>query len=214
MFLVATGSPMFRASMHDLLAWQLRSPSGPATKFFPANAAPGPTVDAGPEALQRLTEGRDVAGPIADTLGELKVAANGFALRAFTVGATDRLRIANPASLREPKEWNPETLPCVRRLSYTARTGTNQTGKGSNRMRRILVVVGLALLTTSSSWGQSAANCEQIRQAVAQYGYAAARAHAQRTYGPEAVRNGDKCLGRGGARGLRHVKHRRAKRHH
>ena len=86
-------------------------------------------------------------------------------------------------------------------------------------MRRILVAVGIALLTTgsslttTSSWAQSAANCEQIRQAVAQYGYAAARAHAMRTYGADAVRNGDKCLGRGGARGGKHVKHRRAKKH-
>jgi hypothetical protein len=82
-------------------------------------------------------------------------------------------------------------------------------------MRRILVVIGLALLTSSSSsWGQSAANCEQIRQAVAQYGYAAARAHAMRTYGADAVRNGDKCLGRGGGRPVRHVRHHRAKRRH
>jgi hypothetical protein len=81
-------------------------------------------------------------------------------------------------------------------------------------MRRILVAVGLALLTTSPSWAQSAANCDQIRQAVAQYGYAAARAHAMRTYGADAVRNGDRCLGRGAGRAVRtvrHVKHQRAK---
>lgn len=87
-------------------------------------------------------------------------------------------------------------------------------------MKRILVAVGIALLTTASSltttssWAQSAANCEQIRQAIAQYGYAAARAHAMRTYGPEAVRNGDKCIGRGGARGVRHVRYHRGKKHH
>ena len=79
-------------------------------------------------------------------------------------------------------------------------------------MRRILVAAGLALLTTSSAWAQSAANCDQIRQAVAQYGYAAARAHAMRTYGADAVRNGDKCLGRGG-RVVRVVKRHRAKKH-
>jgi hypothetical protein len=51
---------------------------------------------------------------------------------------------------------------------------------------------------------------------VAQYGYAAARAHAMRTYGAEAVRNGDKCLGRGAGgavRTARHVKQHRAKKH-
>lgn len=36
--------------------------------------------------------------------------------------------------------------------------------------------------------------CEQIRQAVAQYGFAAARRHALVTYGPEAVKMGDKCF--------------------
>jgi hypothetical protein len=82
-------------------------------------------------------------------------------------------------------------------------------------MKRIIVAVGLALLTTSPSWAQSAANCEQIRQAVAQYGYAAARAHAMRNYGAEAVRSGDKCLGRGGgaARAVLHGKHQKAKKH-
>jgi hypothetical protein len=81
-------------------------------------------------------------------------------------------------------------------------------------MKRILVAVGVVLLTTSYSWPQSAANCDQIRQAVAQYGYPAARAHAMRNYGAEAVRNGDKCLGRG--RGVvRHVRyHQRVRRHH
>ena|SRR5437660_9020023 len=104
-------------------------------------------------------------------------------------------------------------LPCVRRLSYTARYGDEpHLGKEAIDMRRILVAAGLALLTTSSAWAQSAANCDQIRQAVAQYGYAAARAHAMRTYGANAVRNGDKCLGRGG-RAVRVVRHHRAKRH-
>ena len=83
-------------------------------------------------------------------------------------------------------------------------------------MKRIIVAVGLALLTTSPSWAQSAANCDQIRQAVAQYGYAAARAHAMRNYGADAVRNGDKCLGRGGGAGraVRTATHHKAKKHH
>ncbi len=84
-------------------------------------------------------------------------------------------------------------------------------------MTRTLVAIGIALLSTSPSWAQSQANCDQIRQAVAQYGYAAARAHAMANYGPEAVRNGDKCLGRGGrvARaGGRHVRSHHRARHH
>jgi hypothetical protein len=83
-------------------------------------------------------------------------------------------------------------------------------------MTRIFVAVGVALLSTSYAWAQSAANCEQIRQAVAQYGYAAARAHAMRTYGAEAVASGDKCLGRGGGRAVaRQVRsHHKTKHHH
>ena len=84
-------------------------------------------------------------------------------------------------------------------------------------MTRIFVAVGVALLSTSYAWAQSAANCEQIRQAVAQYGYAAARAHAMRTYGPEAVASGDKCLGRGGGGervAARHVRSHHKTKHH
>jgi hypothetical protein len=82
-------------------------------------------------------------------------------------------------------------------------------------MTRILVAVGVALLSTSYAWAQSEANCEQIRQAVAQYGYKAARAHAMAHYGADAVRNGDKCLGHGGGRAVvRHVRYHHAKHHH
>jgi hypothetical protein len=44
---------------------------------------------------------------------------------------------------------------------------------------RILVAVGVALLLTNSSFGQS--YCDQVRQAVATYGYAAAKRHAMAT---------------------------------
>jgi hypothetical protein len=82
-------------------------------------------------------------------------------------------------------------------------------------MTRIFVAVGVALLSTSYAWAQSEANCEQIRQAVAQYGYAAARAHAMAHYGADAVRNGDKCIGRGGRAVARHARtHHKTKHHH
>jgi hypothetical protein len=45
--------------------------------------------------------------------------------------------------------------------------------------------------------GQTApgpADCDQIRQAVAQYGYAAARRYAVTHYGKEAANYGDHCL--------------------
>jgi hypothetical protein len=64
-------------------------------------------------------------------------------------------------------------------------------------MSKFLPVAALVLLMTDYSLAQSGpdpAQCEQIRQAVAQYGYSAARRHAMANYGREAVRAGDKCL--------------------
>ena len=58
-------------------------------------------------------------------------------------------------------------------------------------MMRIPVAIVVALLLTDYSWSQS--NCEQIRQAIATYGYAAARQHALTHYGPDALKEGDKC---------------------
>jgi len=67
-------------------------------------------------------------------------------------------------------------------------------------MVRVLLATGAVLLMADYSGAQvpdlDPAQCEQIKQAVAQYGYAAARRHAMEHYGPEAVRAGDKCLGR------------------
>jgi hypothetical protein len=62
-------------------------------------------------------------------------------------------------------------------------------------MMRILMVVAVALLLTGRASAQSEANCDQIRQAVAQYGYEEARRHAMIHYGAEAVEAGEKkCL--------------------
>jgi len=85
-------------------------------------------------------------------------------------------------------------------------------------MKRILLAVGVALLLTDYASAQSAANCDQIRQAVAQYGYAAARAHALAHYGAQAVRSGDRCLvgmrGAGRRVATRHVAARHARARH
>ena len=59
-------------------------------------------------------------------------------------------------------------------------------------MIRILAAVGFALLLTNSALAQ--AYCDQVKQAVAIYGYAASRQHALDHYGKEAVEAGDKCL--------------------
>jgi hypothetical protein len=67
----------------------------------------------------------------------------------------------------------------------------------SSHMPKFLSAAGLILLMTDYSLAQSGpdqAQCEQIRQAVVQYGYSAARRHAMANYGPEAVKAGDKCF--------------------
>lgn len=65
-------------------------------------------------------------------------------------------------------------------------------------MLRLLLVTSSILLLADYSYAQvqelDPAQCEQLKQAVAQYGYAAARRHAMDNYGPEAVKAGDKCL--------------------
>ncbi len=61
----------------------------------------------------------------------------------------------------------------------------------------VFAAAGIIVLVTDYSLAQSdpdAAQCQQIRQAVAQYGYEAARRHAEAHYGPEAVKMGDRCL--------------------
>src|SRR5262249_46373199 len=73
----------------------------------------------------------------------------------------------------------------------------------SNPMIRIVAVLGFFLVTTNSSSAQTDAQCAQIRQAVATYGYTAARRHALAHYGPQAVAYGDRCLRGGHTRRLR-----------
>ena len=59
-------------------------------------------------------------------------------------------------------------------------------------IRMILFAVGIALMLTNSSLAQS--YCDQVRQAVATYGYNAAKRHALAHYDIRAVRAGDRCL--------------------
>lgn len=78
-------------------------------------------------------------------------------------------------------------------------------------MPRFTLVASLILLMTDCAFAQygqepDPMQCQQIRQAAAQYGFAAARQHALETYGPEAVKMGDKCFAKKPTRGtsLRH----------
>lgn len=59
-------------------------------------------------------------------------------------------------------------------------------------VKLIPLATAVGLLTTGPSFAQS--YCDQVRAAVAIYGYEAARQHAMAHYGPDAVRYGDACL--------------------
>jgi hypothetical protein len=63
---------------------------------------------------------------------------------------------------------------------------------------RALLPTGAVLLVADSfaqaSPDPTSMQCQMIKLAVAQYGYAAAKRHALETYGPEAVKVGDKCF--------------------
>ena len=70
-------------------------------------------------------------------------------------------------------------------------------------MMRILFAVAVALLLTNSSMAQS--YCDQVKQAVATYGYAAAKRHALATYTAKEVEIADRCV-KGGHQPKRKVK--------
>ena len=64
-------------------------------------------------------------------------------------------------------------------------------------MSRFFLLAAAVVLLPATSFAESSPDpgqCEQVRQAVAQYGYAAAKRHALETWGPEAVKFGDKCF--------------------
>jgi hypothetical protein len=65
-------------------------------------------------------------------------------------------------------------------------------------MIRLVIAVGVVVLLGDSALADD--RCEQVKQAVATYGYAAARKHALENYGMEAVAFGDKCLRESGGR--------------
>lgn len=66
-------------------------------------------------------------------------------------------------------------------------------------MTRSLLLAAIIFLGADCAFAQytqqpDPMQCNQIRQAAAQYGFAAARRHALANYGPEAVKMGDKCF--------------------
>jgi hypothetical protein len=61
-------------------------------------------------------------------------------------------------------------------------------------MIRFVIAVGVGVVLLGDP-ALADARCDQVKQAVATYGYAAAHKHALENYGKEAVAFGDKCLG-------------------
>jgi hypothetical protein len=67
-------------------------------------------------------------------------------------------------------------------------------------MPRFLILAGVILLMADYSFAQdyspdpTPAQCQLIKQAVGQYGYAASRRYALENYGPDVVKTGDKCF--------------------
>jgi hypothetical protein len=60
----------------------------------------------------------------------------------------------------------------------------------------LVAAVGLTFLLADGASAQTAGQCVQVRAAVAQYGYKAAKAHADATLSPDEVRAASTCLKR------------------
>ena len=72
-------------------------------------------------------------------------------------------------------------------------------------MIRFLAGGALILLTTYPAFAQS--YCDQVRQGIEQYGYAAARRYAVEHYSPREVRAADRCVARMRSHRYRHSYH-------
>ena len=68
----------------------------------------------------------------------------------------------------------------------------------------MVAAVGLTFLLAGAALAQTEFQCDQVRAAVAQYGYKAAKAHADATLSHEAVQAASACLKRKPAARKRH----------
>jgi hypothetical protein len=59
-----------------------------------------------------------------------------------------------------------------------------------------VTMIALAALLLLDNLAAAQSYCAQVKEAVARYGYTAARRHALANYGREAVQAGDRCLRR------------------
>jgi len=79
--------------------------------------------------------------------------------------------------------------PCARVDAFNPKTSA----RGMNK-NILAALVGLPLFLTHASSAQTEDQCRQVRAAVAQYGYEAAKAHANAMMTPEEVRAASACL--------------------
>ncbi len=69
-------------------------------------------------------------------------------------------------------------------------------------MPKFILLIGAVVLMPNYAFAQNISDrpspeqCQQIRQAIAQYGYASARRYALANYGSEAVKFGEQCFTR------------------
>ncbi len=99
-------------------------------------------------------------------------------------------RCSHSALRRRRILWSPSRL--LVRQTFVIRD------EGAGAMIRTIMVaaVGLTLLSAHEAWAQTEDQCNQVRAAVAQYGYKAAKAHADATLSHDAVRAASACLKR------------------
>jgi hypothetical protein len=85
----------------------------------------------------------------------------------------------------------------LRELYVSSREETSM-HKGIHRMIKTILVaaVGLTFLLADAASAQTTDQCVQVRAAVAQYGYKAAKAHGDATLSPDEVRAASTCLKR------------------
>ena len=106
---------------------------------------------------------------------------------------TDLCRAAAAARVAQTKTGvdGPTQQPALTRLRWQGLTRSDF-AQGTKPVNRILAALGLTLLATSSSLAQS--RCDQVKEAVATYGYTVAKRYALAHYGKEAVRDAERCL--------------------
>ena len=106
-----------------------------------------------------------------------------------------------PTNRRFPPQWSIEDIGAAQVLaSMEGPTRLERIKqRGAAVLKLLLLLTGVVLLTADYAFAQGSPDptpmeCRLIKLAVAQYGFAAARRHALETYGPEAVKTGDKCF--------------------